>query len=150
MGTSPEPVPLGLLPNQTPAEAVEFFCAQHRCAPDEIPRLVEIVTNDLDAFSRRYFVNVLLHSIFTSRQVWDLSGSSRPLNSNVDPVQGRVLYDLVLSHTHVHRTLEVGMAYGVSSLYLAQAHFDRTDSAARAHVSVDPFQRTQWGSIGIS
>ena len=44
------------------------------------------------------------------------------------------------------RTLETGMAYGLSTLAICSAHEARGEGA---HIAVDPFQSAGWGSIGM-
>ena len=45
------------------------------------------------------------------------------------------------------RTLEIGCAYGLSSLHIADAIKNR---ARARHIIIDPFQTTQWKGIGIN
>ncbi len=44
---------------------------------------------------------------------------------------------------------QVGLAYGVSTLYICQAHKDNGRNG-EVHVSIDPNQHTQWGNVGLS
>jgi predicted O-methyltransferase YrrM len=44
------------------------------------------------------------------------------------------------------RTLETGMAYGLSTLAICAVHAARGEGA---HIAVDPFQSSDWGSIGV-
>jgi predicted O-methyltransferase YrrM len=60
----------------------------------------------------------------------------------VNPQEGRHLYDVVRDNGFA-RTLEVGMANGLSALYMAQALRD-SGAAHAQHVAIDPFQSTQW------
>lgn len=59
---------------------------------------------------------------------------------------GAVLFNLVLGN-RLDRTLEIGMAYGLSSLFLCQAHQDK---GGGGHVAVDPCQRAEFLSIGLT
>ncbi len=58
---------------------------------------------------------------------------------------GRFLYEMVQQEKAV-RTLEVGMAYGLSTLFIAQAHLDRGEGE---HVVIDPCQQAEFLSIGL-
>jgi predicted O-methyltransferase YrrM len=53
----------------------------------------------------------------------------------------RLVRDLDLT-----RTLETGMAYGLSTLAICAVHEERDDGA---HVAIDPHQSTDWGGIGL-
>jgi hypothetical protein len=64
-------------------------------------------------------VGTQLAGLFASGRVRTEDGEERRLGSALDPIEGRHLYDLVRLNG-VTRTLEVGMANGVSTLYLAQ------------------------------
>jgi predicted O-methyltransferase YrrM len=46
------------------------------------------------------------------------------------------------------KTLEIGFAYGISTLYLCQAHHD-LGRKEEVHLALDPNQTTQWGRIGV-
>lgn len=58
---------------------------------------------------------------------------------------GAVLFNLVLGN-RLDRTLEIGMAYGLSSLFLCQAHQDKAEGG---HVAIDPCQKAEFLSIGL-
>lgn len=55
------------------------------------------------------------------------------------------LYKL-LKEKNLNNTLEIGMAYGLSSLFICQAHHDKGEGF---HNSIDPFQKATWKSIGL-
>src|SRR3954447_837820 len=46
---------------------------------------------------------------------------------------------------HLTRTLETGMAYGLSSLTICGVHDQRDEGE---HIAIDPYQSTDWGGIG--
>lgn len=154
---------------QTAEQAVNAFCTAERPGPcnDNDPgvvaQLLGIVEDTIQQQRQRLYPNSLLLEILESRRVRDASGKVLSLDSNVAVDEGRYLYDLVVKH-NMTRTLEVGMAFGVSSLFIAQAHqdlghgvfkvtpvgegFADDDRSLRPHVAVDPFQSTQWESVG--
>lgn len=72
-------------------------------------------------------------------------GTEKKLVSAVNPVEGKHLYDIVRSNGFT-RTLEVGMANGMSTLHIGQAV---KDNGGGMHVALDPFQNTQWGGTAI-
>ena len=55
------------------------------------------------------------------------------------------LFDLISRDPAVRKTLEVGCAYGLSSLHICMALQGRPGAA---HTIVDPFQNTQWDGVG--
>jgi predicted O-methyltransferase YrrM len=67
------------------------------------------------------------------------------LTSAISPAEGFHLYDLIKRNGY-RDILEVGMANGLSTLYMAQA---LADNGAGNLTSIDPFQSTQWKSVGI-
>jgi predicted O-methyltransferase YrrM len=105
-------------------------------------------------------MNAVLSNIVTSQQVSD-GTTSFPLRHPdfpdspvaVDPGEGALLQRIV-DHIRPARSLEIGCAYGVSSLYICEA-LSRLGASAEAsagqarHIVVDPFQSTQWRGIGI-
>lgn len=52
--------------------------------------------------------------------VVDGSGRSYVLDSNIDPAEGDFLAGLITRY-NCRKTIEVGCAYGISSLYIASA-----------------------------
>jgi len=110
-------------------------------------------------------MNAVLADILTSQQVSD-GTRSFPLRHPdfpgspvaVDPAEGAWLQRIV-ADLGPTRSLEIGCAYGVSSLYICEA-LARADGTARAasaeasvqqpqHIVIDPFQSTQWHGIGL-
>jgi len=67
-------------------------------------------------------------------------------NTKISPSQGMWLYDLCVS-VKPKATLEIGMAYGYSTLYFLAA-ISRNQFGH--HIAVDPFQRSYWQGIGLA
>ncbi len=65
--------------------------------------------------------------------------------TSIAPEQGLVIYDLCLSIKPAS-TLEVGMAYGYSTLYFLAA---AARNQSGFHTAIDPFQKSQWHAIGL-
>ena len=62
----------------------------------------------------------------------------------IDRGAGEALRDLAIAEG-ARRTIEVGLALGLSALYLCRAVSER----AGRHVAVDPFQHESWGGAGL-
>ncbi|NTV45311.1 MAG: class I SAM-dependent methyltransferase [Chlorobiales bacterium] len=65
--------------------------------------------------------------------------------TRVSPEQGMWLYEFCLS-AKPESTLEIGMAYGYSTLYFLAA---ATKNRKGYHTAIDPFQRSYWHGIGL-
>jgi predicted O-methyltransferase YrrM len=101
-------------------------------------------------------MNAVLADILTSQQVSD-GTASFPLRHPdfpdlpvaIDPAEGAWL-QRVVTDINPARSLEIGCAYGVSSLYICEALASINPAAGRGpHIVIDPFQRTQWRGIGM-
>jgi predicted O-methyltransferase YrrM len=67
---------------------------------------------------------------------------------SIELADGEALRDLAIAEG-VSRTIEVGLALGMSALFLCQAVLAvRGDHAG--HVAIDPFQRESWGGAGLA
>ena len=60
--------------------------------------------------------------------------------------QGAAIHNLMRGH-RVKRSLEVGMAYGFSTIWMLDA---LRVQRASLHLAIDPFQRTYWHGIGLA
>lgn len=69
------------------------------------------------------------------------------LHSHVSLADGLFLQQLVRS-AQARRSLEVGMAYGISTLFLCDALSHETDQPL--HIAIDPFQNTDWRGVGLA
>lgn len=86
----------------------------------------------------------LLNNIFETNTVADENGNSFPLNSNLDQEEGQFLQKIIKEHEPV-KTIEVGCAYGISSLYICSALQAKKE---HQHTIIDPFQSSDWRNIG--
>jgi len=66
----------------------------------------------------------------------------------VTPNTAKVLYDFVRA-VKPARTLEVGMAYGISTLCICQAHQDN-GAGAGCHIVIDPYQEESFKGAGLA
>lgn len=76
-----------------------------------------------------------------------LSGESVPLNSNISMLHAQCLFDLVLREKP-KRVLEVGMAFGTSSLAILAA-LEQNGGEGKL-TTIDPVQTKEWKGCGIS
>jgi predicted O-methyltransferase YrrM len=98
-------------------------------------------------------MNAVLQQIISTQQVSDgtstlpLRHPSAPsLPVAVDPEEGAFL-TRIIDAVKPSTSLEIGMAYGVSALYICEA-LSKLPHPAR-HIVMDPFQSTQWRGIGL-
>jgi predicted O-methyltransferase YrrM len=75
----------------------------------------------------------------------DADGQPQPLETYIPAEQGDLLYSLV-KHLRPKRTLEVGLANGISALYIATA---LREMGQGTHLAIDPFQHRDWRSVGM-
>jgi predicted O-methyltransferase YrrM len=87
----------------------------------------------------------LLDAIYRDRQVIDRDGKRHPLHSEVTQDEGQLMASLIERHRFT-RTLEIGCAFGISSLFICEAL--RRNGAGR-HTIIDPGQHTYWQGIGV-
>lgn len=90
-------------------------------------------------------MNVLIDEIYATGRVEGRTGS-HALRSQVSRSDGEFLYRIIRDDPSVTRTLEVGCAFGLSSLHICEALRHRTGAA---HTMIDPFQSTDWDSAGV-
>jgi predicted O-methyltransferase YrrM len=89
-----------------------------------------------------------LSSMYSATQ---LSGTDNDLLIELIPsartsiVQGSELNRLARA-VGAHRTLEVGLAYGFSTIWLLDAVMQQSDGL---HLAMDPFQQETWHGIGV-
>jgi predicted O-methyltransferase YrrM len=84
--------------------------------------------------------------LFETSEVADESGNIHPLRDEIDPEEGALLLSLISQHQFT-RTLEIGCAFGVSSLYICEALSRRR---CRYHTILDPGQYSDFHGIGIA
>jgi predicted O-methyltransferase YrrM len=81
------------------------------------------------------------------RQGSVLDGENNPVElapHSIERAQGEALCDLAIAEG-AERTIEVGLALGMSALFLCQAVLPR----GGRHVAVDPFQAESWNGAGL-
>ncbi|MDJ0618155.1 MAG: class I SAM-dependent methyltransferase [Calothrix sp. MO_192.B10] len=91
-------------------------------------------------------MNQLLTSIYESKSVQDEKGNIINPFPTATPYEIGTLFDELIKKNNFQRTLEIGMAYGLSTMFICQAHKDK---GSGQHIAIDPNQSTEWKSIGL-
>lgn len=86
----------------------------------------------------------LLDGILASGQVQGPDGATLPVHSELPPDEGAALQHW-LREAGARRILEIGCAYGISSLYLCEV---LVDAVPEYYHVIDAFQATQWHGVG--
>jgi predicted O-methyltransferase YrrM len=87
----------------------------------------------------------LLEQIYATGRVEAEDGSTvSPFPSGLPREHANELRRLVREH-HLLRTIETGMAYGISALAIGSVHQDRGEGS---HIAIDPGQNTHFKGIG--
>ena len=91
-------------------------------------------------------MNPILEQIFEQGEVTD-GTSVYPLGHfHMDADEGGILQRAV-KETRPRNSLEVGMAYGISTLFICDALAGLGGDAT--HIVIDPFQRSDWHGVGL-
>ena len=86
----------------------------------------------------------VLTEILKTEKVYARDGNAYDLHSAIDENGGRAIYELIKDQG-ISVSLEVGCAYGVSSLYICDALSAHQNPH---HTIIDPNQSTEWRGIG--
>jgi predicted O-methyltransferase YrrM len=89
-------------------------------------------------------MNSTLEQVLTTRKVTGANGQTHDLHAEISPEEGQLLTELIRKYKPTN-TLEIGCAYGISSLYICEALSHQND---HWHTIIDPYQSTQWHGIG--
>jgi len=87
--------------------------------------------------------NLLLENIYSTGMI----KKNIKLKSATNPMEGRNLYDLIYDN-QLSKTLEIGLAMGVSAVWICQAHKDL--NIGGTHIAIDPFQSKKYPELGWS
>lgn len=91
-------------------------------------------------------MNKVIEQIYATGQVLDADGKARSAFPTSVPLdEGEALYTMVRK-TGARRTLEIGLAYGLSTLFLCEA---LKDNGGGEHTTLDPYQMEHWNGIGV-
>lgn len=89
-----------------------------------------------------------LKQVLHSKEIVDDKGHKHRLHSALRLDEADNIIEL-MKKTKARKTLEVGMAYGVSSMAFSIGHKDLGNNRGKHHWAIDPFQTTQWKSLGL-
>jgi predicted O-methyltransferase YrrM len=91
-------------------------------------------------------VNAVLERLFREKEVVHRDGRRcRVVPPGVNARRGEYLFQLVRAHRPA-LSLETGFAYGVSTLFIAEAL--RQNGSGR-HIAIDPFELTRYDGLGL-
>ncbi|NEQ45752.1 MAG: class I SAM-dependent methyltransferase [Leptolyngbya sp. SIOISBB] len=90
--------------------------------------------------------NEVIQEIYRSGLVRDAQGSTYPHDSSSVTFQAGALLYAFVREMKPAKTIEIGMAYGLSSLFICQA---LSDNGSGQHTAIDPFQEKVYKSIGL-
>jgi predicted O-methyltransferase YrrM len=90
--------------------------------------------------------NEVLRSIVSSGSVVTEDGKVRTAHSAISREEGEFLQEMIRS-ARPQVSIEVGCAYGISSLYICEAL--REVNAAK-HIIIDPYQHSVWEDVGLA
>jgi predicted O-methyltransferase YrrM len=91
-------------------------------------------------------VNKKIIKIFETGRVVGRSGEVHELHSTIDQEEGEFLFRIIQDDESIVKTLEVGCAFGLSSLFICSALQGRNGAF---HTIIDPYQNTRWDGVGI-
>lgn len=89
--------------------------------------------------------NPILSSILSSKTVTLPNGECRLLSAEITPIVGDILTSYI-KQLKPRVSLEVGLAYGISALYICDA---LKSVGATRHIIIDPNQSQEWGNAGL-
>lgn len=92
-------------------------------------------------------MNNVLKEIFSTQTVTDEGNNIFPLQANTGEEQGIFLQEIIRS-IKPRTTLEIGLAYGISSLFILETARD-LGNANGSHIIIDPYPDIYWKNIGL-
>src|SRR3990167_9208026 len=91
-------------------------------------------------------MNPVLEEILRTRKIILANGEIQELNSEIAPKEGRLIQKLIAEY-QPKKSLEVGLAFGISSLYICEA-LEKQPGAS--HIIIYPCQTDYWKGIGLN
>jgi len=88
----------------------------------------------------------IIEHILETKIVHDKNEKAIPLKANIDRTEGMFLYNFINDNPHITRTLEVGCAYALSSLFICSALEKRENPE---HIVIDPNQYSYYDGVGV-
>jgi predicted O-methyltransferase YrrM len=90
-------------------------------------------------------MNPVLAEMLAAGAVVAPDGSTVPLDYNISPDEGAAIQRLI-REIKPRVTLEVGCAFGVSTLFICEA---LAEVGGERHIVIDPFQEQGWNGLGL-
>jgi cephalosporin hydroxylase len=90
-------------------------------------------------------MNPVLEKILRTGNTTSASGEIIKVHSQISEKQGESLQEII-SAVRPKVSLEIGLAYGIASLYICEA---LAKVQAERHIIIDPFQHQGWKGIGF-
>lgn len=91
-------------------------------------------------------MNEIIEEIYQTGSVVGCSGKVHKLHSAINQEEGEFLFSIINHDITIRNTLEVGCAYGLSSLYICEAARERLGVS---HTIIDPFQYIWYDGVGV-
>ena len=88
----------------------------------------------------------VIERIYKDGTVKGRSGRLHQLHSTIDREEGLFISNIIKKDQTICNTLEIGCAFGLSSLYICLSLKERLGAS---HTIIDPYQKTQWDCAGI-
>lgn len=90
-------------------------------------------------------MNAVLARLSSTGVIKQPDGSESPVHSHIPAFECQIIQQWLQEH-RCSRLIEIGLAYGISSLYICDAVADRTDLIY--HI-IDPHQQHHWQGLGL-
>ena len=91
-------------------------------------------------------MNSVLEQILATDTVKTPAGESLPLHSHIEANGGAFLQN-VITQVKPKVSLEIGLAYGISALFICDA---LATLPTAHHIIIDPFQTISWHGVGLN
>lgn len=91
------------------------------------------------------YPNQLLKQLLEKRTVTH-NKETHKIHSNIKYDEGMLMYNLITKNK-LTKTLEIGLATGVSAIFITQAIKDI--KSKDVHIAIDPYQTEQWKDLGL-
>ena len=95
----------------------------------------------------QYFGTKKLQELLRSKTI-NYETQRIKLHSSINSREGKVLARII-KHNSIRNSLEIGMAYGISSMYILLAMYSYNDDKNINLTSIDPYQEKQWKNLGL-
>jgi predicted O-methyltransferase YrrM len=107
--------------------------------------------SNTDYENPKYQVHKYIKKIYDQNYIRDMNNNKIKLKSHISPRERYHLYKLIKKFK-IKKTLEVGCANGISTLYILSAlheNMKKSGNSAYNHTAIDPYQTTQWNQAGL-